>query len=622
MADDPDAPGRPRLRSRRSRVAAAVWASVATAAILLLIDGLWAGRSLVRNLTIARSELNVGIEAIVTGDPEGARPHFEAAAAAARRATAATGHPSLGIAGLLPLAGTNLDAAARVAAASNATAQAGAGMVGVARTLGWSDIGLPAATTAGSLDMAALADAAPRIDAVVSRLDDALTELEGGGADGLLGPIATGYRDAVENLSRRSELAARLRDAIRLTPSLFGGDRTRRYLLVVPSFGVASPPAGAPSSAGILVARDGSLRIESLDGVAGELSPATEEMLAVKGSLDWPTTAARLIRAVQDRGEPRLAGAISLDAVAMQDLVWIAGDVPIARRELPLNDATTAGALEVDAFLGTEPGKASALHAAWSSAILTTFLERRPGVETLALAGARDAHGRHLLIYSARSKTEELIRSLGLDGAVPPPAPGVLPVIATWSSTEGSHVGVLVSTRIRATVRMRDDGSASVLTEVSFDNGAGTDQPSVLLGAGGRDGPIGTFAADVTVYLPPRARNIEAETSVPAPISVADDLGFRTVTGSVAVRGGSSATMTIRYVVKKDANVSDGDEHAVVVRLVPQPTFSGVTYAVQWVPPGEATIDRVSPGWRVAGSTVMYSGPREGPADLEVRYLT
>jgi hypothetical protein len=602
-------------------VALAVWAGLATAAILLLIDGVWAGRSLVRNLTVARSELGVGVEAIVTGDPEGARPHFEAAAAAAHRAAAAADHPALGLAGLLPVAGTNLDAAARVAAASTATAEAGAGMVGVARTLGWTDIALPASAAAGSLDVDALVAAAPQLDAVVSRLDDALTELEGAGADGLIGPVATGYRDAVELLARRADLAARLRDGVRLAPALFGGDRTHRYLLVVTTLGVAGPGGGTPSTAGILVARDGELRLETLGGVEGKLSTAPPELREIPMSPDWPTTAARLIAAAQDLGAPRLEGAISLDAVAMQDLVWIAGDVRVPRRDPALSDATTANALEVDAFLGTRPVKAAQLHAAWSSVILSNFLERRPGVETLALAGAGDAHGRHLLIYAKRDGAEDLVRSLGLDGGVPRPADGVLPVIATWRSTEPAHVGVWVSPRIRATVRIRDDGSASVLTEVSFDNGAGTDPPSVLLGAGGRGVPVGTFAADVTLYVPAGSRQLDAETSVPSVISVADDLGFRTVTGSVAIRGGASATLTVHYVVK-DAVVSSGEEHALVLRLLPQPTLSSITYAVQVIPPTASAIDTVSPDLRLVGETAMFSGGREGPLDLEVRYLT
>ena len=144
MASHPAPSGRWRPRTRRRRVALAVWAGLATFAILLVLDGIWASRTLVRGLTSARSELAVAIESIVTGDPDAAAPHFAAAGEAADDAIGATGHPSLGLAGLLPVVGSNIDAAAAVGEASRATADAGTTMVEVARDLGWTDIRIPA----------------------------------------------------------------------------------------------------------------------------------------------------------------------------------------------------------------------------------------------------------------------------------------------------------------------------------------------------------------------------------------------------------------------------------------------------------------------------------------------
>jgi len=118
MASEPAPSGRRRPRTRGKRVALAVLAGLATFAVLLVLDGIWAGRTLVRGLTNARTELSVAIESIVTGDPGAAAPHFVAAARAADDARGAVGHPSMGIAGLLPIVGDNIDAAAAVADAS------------------------------------------------------------------------------------------------------------------------------------------------------------------------------------------------------------------------------------------------------------------------------------------------------------------------------------------------------------------------------------------------------------------------------------------------------------------------------------------------------------------------
>ena len=91
----------------------------------------------------------MAIESIVTGDPEAAAPHFVAAREAADDAVSSAGHPSLGLAGLLPIVGNNIEAASAVAEASLATAEAGSTMVKVARDLGWTDIRIPASSAFG-----------------------------------------------------------------------------------------------------------------------------------------------------------------------------------------------------------------------------------------------------------------------------------------------------------------------------------------------------------------------------------------------------------------------------------------------------------------------------------------
>src|SRR6185503_3277100 len=153
-----------------------------------------------------------------------------------------------------------------------------------------------------------------------------------------------------------------------------------------------------------------------------------------------------------------------------------------------------------------------------------------------ALATAADTRGKHLSVYLPGRVNARLIRSLGLDGRARLKGDATLPVAATWSALGTSHVGALVKATVVQTVTIRPNGSATVDAEVLFDNGAGTDPPSVLLGRPVGGLPIGTFAADVTLYLPKTADQIEAETSRPSPIRIGQELGLTTVTGSIAVR--------------------------------------------------------------------------------------
>lgn len=609
MASHPVRSGRWRPTTRGRRVVLAVGAGLATFVLLLVLDGVWAGRILVRGLTRARSELTVAIESIVTGDPEAAAPHFVAAQRAADEALGAVGHPSMGIAGLFPLAGSNIEAAAAVAEASRATATAGGTMVEVARDLGWTDIRIPASTAAGRLDIEAFEAALPDMETVAGELRQASVALQATGGDGLLGPVASGYRDAVDGLSRRADLAGRFRDSMRLVTAMFGGEH--RYLVCVPALGRPRPGGGAPATVAVLLVNDGSLELR-------RTTPAPKALADTDVSLRWPKTARALMEAADESGITGVDGVILIDAVALQDLVWTVGDVEVEGLPFVLSDQTTTSALEIDAFLGNDPIGAAELHADLVSQILRAFLERRPSVESSALASASDTRGGHLSVYLPGGRGR-IVRALGLNGRAWLPDSGTLPVVASWSTLGTSHVGALVSTTVQQTITVRPNGSASVDAEVLFENGAGTDPPSVLLGRPIGGLPVGTFAADVTLYLPKNAQDIAAETSRPSPIRVGRDLGLVTVTGSVSVRGGDSTTLTVTYLVPDAVRTVDGARE-VALRVVPQPTLAGVRFQIRIVLPDGSTIVSTSPGLQRRGDTAVFSGVQEATTDLALRF--
>jgi hypothetical protein len=591
-------------------VALAIWAGLGTFAILLLLDGLWAGRTLVRGLTRARTELTVAIESLVTGDADAAAPHFEAAREAADDALGAVGHPSLELAGLLPVIGDNIDAATAVAEASRATARAGGSMVTVARELGWTDIRIPASTAIGRLDLPAIEAAQRPMDAVVTQLRAAAANLGAIGDDGLVGPVAGGYRDAVEALDQRSELATTFRDTMRLATTLFSGEH--RYLLVVPALGVTRPSGGIPTTIGVLTVVDGLMDLETMVAAPGPFGD-------LPGSPDWPSTARALMEAAESTGIDAPDGVIQLDAVALQDLMGAIGDVSVEERTLPLSDLTTTSALEIEAFQTNSPPRSASLHAAWVDAVLQAFLAERPGVETFALATASATRDRHLAVYVPGRQARPLLRSLGLDGRAGLRGPETFPVLATWSTIGSAHVGAFVDTTLRQSIRVREDGSATVSAVVLVENDAGTEPPSVLLGRPAAGLPTGTFSAEVTLYVPANARNLVAETSRPSPIEVGTDLGLTTVTGSIAVAAGGSTTLTVTYAVDDVVRVV-GDERALTLRLLPQPTLAGVEHVVRVSIPEGSTILSASPQLRRGSDTATFSGTRSAPIDLEVRY--
>jgi hypothetical protein len=172
---------------------------------------------------------------------------------------------------------------------------------------------------------------------------------------------------------------------------------------------------------------------------------------------------------------------------------------------------------------------------------------------------------------------------------------------------------------VRYDVAIRDDGSARVRTEVTFDNGAGVEPPSVLLGRVGGVVPVGTFAADVGVLMPPDARQVEAETSIPSPIVTGQQLGYGSVRGSVSVRGGSAATLTVSYLVP-DAVAAIDDGGVLTLQVLPQPTLEGIAYSVRLAPPEGAVISSASPQLRPRGAALTFQGLRTGPFELVVTF--
>ena len=97
-------------RTRGNRVFLAIMAGLATAAVILMLDGLWAGRQMFRGVASARSALGEGAVAVVTGDPEAAQPFFEDAGDDAASAVDAAGHPSIQLLSRLPIVGDNIAA--------------------------------------------------------------------------------------------------------------------------------------------------------------------------------------------------------------------------------------------------------------------------------------------------------------------------------------------------------------------------------------------------------------------------------------------------------------------------------------------------------------------------------
>ena len=597
-------------RTRRRAIAFAVLAGLGTLLILLTIDGLWSARTMLRGVTAARSHLGAGIEAVVTGDPQVGAGSFLDAADAAAAAIDASGHPAMRIIGLLPFVGDNLDGVVAVARAEQATAEAGLVLVDAAQVLDWNDILLPATSSLGDVDLTRIREAGAMLDDVANRLRAALDDLEAQGGGGLVGPVGTGYEDAVSSLERRAALAGDAARLARLLPGFLGGDGTRRYLVAVQRLGETAPAGGAVGGVGVLTATDGAMSMEPL-------AVADRDVASATASPRGPDVAAALLASATETGLGPLDGVILTDTIGLEELLWMTGDVEVAGRDDPLRFEDAIVAIEREPFLGPDREEGEARQAELGTAVLDSALGRRPSTEAFATATSAMAADRHLVLFSTTKREQALIRGLGAAGVADP---GRNPLAWTATSTASNLAGTYVRWVTTQTVTLDETGSAKVKTTVELQNRAPDGPPSALLGRAFGEVRVGAWSADVRVTLPRGAEGIAGETSTPSETTLGkDDDGTPYLDASLRADPGSAMSLIVSYRRPAAALVLDGNG-TYRVRIVPQPlAFPGVVRLRIVVPDG-LTVLGASAAFERGADVVRLEGSPTAPIDLFVRY--
>jgi hypothetical protein len=188
-------------RSPRHRTRRRILWGLAVVATLLVLDLAWATWTTASGLTSAREDLQTGADLLRAGDPQGAGVAFQDAENAAGGAAAAMGHPSMLVVRALPWVGDDAGAVATMARAAEATATGGGALVDAVIRAGWTGEGVPALGAGGTIDLEAVAAAAPPLRTAADELTTANDDLATVDADGLTEAVATRLvtaRDAVD----------------------------------------------------------------------------------------------------------------------------------------------------------------------------------------------------------------------------------------------------------------------------------------------------------------------------------------------------------------------------------------------------------------------------------------
>jgi len=586
-----------------------ILAGILVAVALLALDAGLSARRMLSGISASRNELIDGGNSVVTGDPSAAALYFAQAKGSAGSAVAAAGHPGIRLLGALPWIGDNIRAARAVAEASQATADAGLSMVDAANTLGWNDLSMPGATSLGDVDLSLIRAAAPKLDAVATQLDDALSLLNAAASSHLVGPVATGYNDTVTVLTHRAALADNARDLFHLLPRLLGGGGARQYLVAVESLAQPQAPGGRVGPVGVMTATDGRLTLEPM-------ATADSALANTFVSPNVPVDAKAMLAAAAQQGIQGLDGVIVIDTAGLQDLLWAVGDINVGDLKEPLSQNNAVVALDRDVFKGTALAQATARQAALAGELLDGALTLRPSTEAFGTAMAEMVSGRHLAVYSTDPKAQALLARLGAAGIFDTSG-NLLSVV--MDSTGTNRTGTFVHRPVSVSVTLDGSGTAALRMVMDVTNGSPAAPPSVLLGQSFVDHPVGSFSAEASVYLPANADHITTETSTGTLTGTGKDLGVPLATAALSVKPGESTSLIVGARVKGAAtHAGSGWEY--VIRIVPQPSATPQPLRVLIRVPSGRSVTSASDGMEIAGTLARYEGMPDGTVTLFVRY--
>ena len=187
------------------------------------------------------------------------------------------------------------------------------------------------------------------------------------------------------------------------------------------------------------------------------------------------------------------------------------------------------------------------------------------------------------------------------------------PLSEAWDGVVSSRAGYFARKEVSYDAVLREDGSANVSIETTLHNDAPEGLPSLLLGLDGS----GYYAADVSVYLPANAGNIQ---SVPV-----GGLGFSGLIEAEfgrpvalenlnAESGGTSAARTTFWLPPPETQGHFQVDITPLPSLNPEQT----TIAVE-LPPG-AVVKGTSAGATISGSIVTWKGTYVVPTNVWVDY--
>jgi Protein of unknown function (DUF4012) len=482
---------------------------------------------------------------------------LDAAAEEFDQARAAVGNPVLEPLRLVPLLGTQVDAARRLTdvAADGADAAHHA----VARL----DAVAASPPSAGPERVDALRELADVTDEAYRDL----RQMDVGSGDHLVGPLAKARRRIVDARRKAIDGLRKARVGTAAATRLFEGPS--RYLLVAANNAEMRAGSGMFLSAAELDVEDGRMRLGAVEPTEQLVLP--EGTVPVSGDLetnwgwldpandfrnlaltaDFPTSA-ELAAEMWPRttGGRQVDGVIAIDVRGLAGLLRATGPVEVGGETFSADTVEKQLLTDQYAEFGTVAERRDRLGAV-ASAVFDQ-LETTPWpVDVLVDEIWRAVVLRHLMIWSKDPQAAQAWRLAGADGRLDPRSLAVSVI-----NRGANKLDPFLDTATHVSTRRLADGRTAVAMEIRLDNRTPDGQPTYVAGPNGSDKVANRYDGVVSVNVPGAATDVRLDGGEYTTLDGSDG-PTRVVGALVHVPQGRAVTLEASFVLPADVDHLD-----------------------------------------------------------------
>ena len=476
-----------------------------------------------------QTSLTAAVDQLTTGDYQSALANFDEVQTAAERVSSSAGAAQLDLIGTLP----GLDTAVanwRVLAIATDDVTTGTGeLLAIFGDLSGQSGGAKIFSD-GAIDIELLRQLPPRVAAVDTDINDAVTQLKlvdtSGPAAGIL---ATVQEKALKEVKPVQRAISALVDLAPLLPDALGANAPKRYLIAIGNQAEMRASGGAPLTLVLVEFDNGRISIPIKGQTSTQLYPP------LNAPVTWWGPAGNPFFPINPRNAPMVVAnthpSLLYSAREMSG-AWIGGDYPAVDGVITIDLSAIAAVLNAIGPISSPTyGEVTGdrlgqilLVEAYEKFGVTEFVARQEANQLLldellqqllsgedlvsvAKAIASTAPGRHFQVWMRDTRFENFILESGAGGSVRDPGQGDWSAVYTQNGNQ-SKVDVFQQRNVLVSAQLNPDGSARVTQLMTLTNATPAERPE---GPPERIGyETSWLKAAYLLYVPTAATNYSA----------------------------------------------------------------------------------------------------------------